>query len=76
MTVSLEKLVFKVGDKTIELTEEEARDFKAQLDHLFSVPSWYIPQNPIVIREYPYIPWYGGTICRSHNQHLVSGIQQ
>ena len=73
MNTALEKLVFNVGGKMVELTDEEARSLKIQLDSLYGsspqTPQWYSPPPTIVIREHPYsppyLPWCGGTICQS-----------
>jgi len=46
--ISIEKIIIKVGEETFELTPEEAKDLKFQLDGFIKE---YIPYIP-------YVPYY------------------
>ena len=48
----LMKLVFEINGKEIELTMEEARELRDQIDGLFSKP---VESSPVII-PYPYYP--------------------
>jgi hypothetical protein len=52
----IEKIILKVGEKTIELTEDEARQVWADLNPRFSQPT-YIPYYPPAI-PYPSYPYW------------------
>ena len=41
--VEIKKIEIKVGEKTIDLTEDEARALKVKLDGLFGAAYRYIP---------------------------------
>jgi len=50
--ISIEKITIKIGNKTLELTPEEAKELKLQLDGFIGV------------KEYvPWQPYYPTTIC-------------
>ena len=49
----IEKIILKVGEKTIELTEDEARQVWADLNPRFSQPT-YVPIYPTYPASVPY----------------------
>lgn len=56
--ISIEKIVIKIGEKTIELTPDEVRTLKFQLDGLIGVKE-YIPYDPYYPPIIPYVePYY------------------
>ena len=55
--VSIEKITIKIGNQTLELTPDEAKELKFQLDGFIGIKE-YIPYYPITI---PYVepqPYY------------------
>ena len=60
--ISTEKLTFKIGNKTVELTEDEARKLSVELDGLFGTAPAY-PNFPIM----PFNPWPNGPITYMTN---------
>lgn len=74
----IEKLTLKVGNKTIELSTEEAKQLKEALSELFGETIRYVPSQPIVIdrwrERYPWWPniVYGTsgnvTLCAANSE--------
>ena len=52
--ISIEKITIKIGNKTLELTPDEAKELKLQLDGLIGTRE-YIPYQPYI--PVPYIPY-------------------
>jgi len=55
MSVELKKIDIKIGDKTVSLTPEQAKELRAVLNETFPDVQ-YIPAVPIVIEKHIY-PW-------------------
>lgn len=55
----LEKLVFKIGDREIELNKNEAKQLRCELNEIFQMQPLY-PMPYIIPTENPYQngPWY------------------
>ncbi len=84
--VSINKISIQIGKKTIELTEEEAKALKVQLNLLYAdsiqLPVFIPYQQPILIPNqypvpqfpYPYQSpvWYGSQL-QSGNQVIIQG---
>lgn len=70
MTVEIAKVTINLGDKTLELTPDEAKELKHILSELFgservvNVPQPY----PVYVRPYPYGYWTvsSGTVTYGH----------
>ena len=66
--MELKKLTFKTGDREIELTEQEARELRNELNKLFGQPVYMpYPVYPTYpspsVPEYPFGPSYPITTC-------------
>ena len=60
--ISIEKIVIKIGKKTLELTPDEVKELKLQIDEFIGVKE-YVPYYPTIILPYvapaePYYPQY------------------
>ena len=56
----LEKLTFKIGDNTIELTAEDARQLYDELRALYGDINWpiYVPPLQQSPSDFPYSPFW------------------
>ena len=57
----IEKIVIKVGEKTIELTHEEVVNLRSELNQMFGQP--YYPVYP-TYPSYPTYPYWSGVDSR------------
>jgi hypothetical protein len=70
---SIEKIVFNVRGKSLELTQEEAKELKQILSDLFGetkvVHEWHT--SPSYPYRWPYVTW-GGTYSMGAGQTLTA----
>jgi hypothetical protein len=54
----LDRLIFKFGDKEVELTRHEAWQLHVELSMLFGAPDRVAPPWPLV--PFPHVQWEAG----------------
>lgn len=57
MEIKIEHITIKIGDKTVELTPDEARRLKLELDSLFPEPVWRTIPQPYPVPVNPWPTW-------------------
>lgn len=65
MTANIERITIRLGDRTLDLTLDEARDLKATLDSLLGSSPALSPTWPLTTPSLPWHPYEitcGGTM--------------